>query len=116
MGRKNGDSRKRRSAKHVEASITLVEHGYQIDVRDYTQSADDKTGVLVSTACHDFGGSYDIGHMAKTVTAALIGMMERLEEYHKKALHLEERFKLSQFESEQAAFAEKQVEDDLRIG
>ncbi len=77
-----------RNPKHVEASITLVEHGYQIDVRDYTQSPDDRTGVLVSTVCRDFGGEYDIGEMAKTVTAALICMMENLEDYHKEVVRL----------------------------
>jgi len=104
-------SRKRRNPKHVEASITLVEHGYQIDVRDYTQSPDDKTGVLVTTVCRDFGGDYDIGELAKTVTAALIGMMEKLEDYHKKVLHLRDGCIVRKFDAEPEAPAAEHLAD-----
>ena len=102
------DSCERPNPKHVEASITLVEHGYQIDVRDYTQSPDDKKGVLISTVCRDFGGEYDIGELAKTVTAALFGMMEKLEDYHKEVLHLRDGSIVRRFDADLDAPAAEQ--------
>ena len=68
----------------VTASITLVEHGYQIDIRDHTRATADGQGVEVASMCRDFGGDYAIGDMANSVVATLIHAMESLEANHRK--------------------------------
>jgi oligoribonuclease NrnB/cAMP/cGMP phosphodiesterase (DHH superfamily) len=63
----------------VTAEITLVEHGYQIDITDHTKRKESKTACV----CRDFGGDYDISEMATSVVAALIQAMAGLEKNHK---------------------------------
>lgn len=56
----------------VRADITLVEYGYQIDVR-----RDEHTGG--ECACRDFGGAYEIEDMASYLEDKLIELMAGFE-------------------------------------
>lgn len=66
----------------VEAKVYLVEHGYQIDVFDYTKGKEPR----VCSVCRDFGDNYPIGEMANTVAAALLKALENVEESHQNTL------------------------------
>ena len=63
----------------IVVSISLVGHGFQIDVFDYTRASDDGNGVIHSASCRDFGGTYDVVKIADAATAALIEAMQKLE-------------------------------------
>lgn len=61
--------------KDVSAEVTLVPHGYQIDV--YLNSKH------LGFECRDFGGSYPIKKMGKVVAAALVSVMNKVEKGYK---------------------------------
>lgn len=68
----------------VAAEITLVGHGYQIDIFNASRATRDGQGVTVHSICRDFGGDYDIAEMADTVAAELAELMNRIEETHRR--------------------------------
>jgi hypothetical protein len=62
---------KKPSPPHVQANVTLVEHGYQIDV-----SID---GKWAATECRDFVGHYTLHELKKVVTATLLRAIDDID-------------------------------------
>lgn len=61
----------RSSAPHVQANVTLVPHGYQIDIF--------LSGKKAGSVCRDFGGNWPISRMQAAVAATLIHAMQSAE-------------------------------------
>ncbi len=54
----------------LTATITIVPHGYQLDLND---------GIEVRSICSDFADDYDEGAICKAATAVIIEAMRNLE-------------------------------------
>lgn len=63
----------------VGAEITIVGHGYQIDVVDASRATPDGNGAVKQSECRDFGGDYDEAEMAQFVAARLVQLMRTIE-------------------------------------
>ena len=77
----------------LTADITLVEHGYQVDIVNRSRATSDGNGVVRHSICRDFGGDYDIAAMADTVDAALVDLMNNIESIHRERIRQENRAK-----------------------
>lgn len=67
----------------VGAEITIVGHGYQIDVVDASRATADGNGAVKRTECRDFGGDYDEAEMAEFVSGKLIEFMREIEKEYR---------------------------------
>lgn len=65
-------------APHVRADVTLVEHGYQIDVFI--------DGKPAGSSCRDFGGDYEVDKMSAIVAALFIDVMREAEQSAKHSI------------------------------
>jgi len=63
----------------VGAEITIVGHGYQIDVTDASRATSDGNGAVKQSACRDFGGDHDEAEVAGFVAEKLIEFMDGIE-------------------------------------
>jgi hypothetical protein len=77
----------------LTAEITLVEHGYQIDIINRARATSDGNGVVKHSICRDFGGHYDIAALADTLDTALADLMDNIESIHRERIRQGKRTK-----------------------
>jgi hypothetical protein len=75
----------------LTAEITLVEHGYQIDITNRSRATGDGNGAIRQSVCRDFGGDYDIAAMADTLHDAMIDLMDNIETIHRERIRQQSR-------------------------
>jgi hypothetical protein len=76
----------------VVAEITIVGHGYQVDVIDASRATPDGNGAVKQTECRDFGGDYDEAEMAEFVSGKLIELMRGIENDFRRRRNFDPKF------------------------
>jgi hypothetical protein len=75
----------------LTADITLVEHGYQVDIVNRSRATSDGNGVERNSICRDFGGHYEIPDMAETLVSAMENVMRNIESIHRERIRQSKR-------------------------